>query len=78
MTNNATKTVDQVVENLNKNYDIKATSDMVYTSTLALIDYLIQNHKRTDLLRRRARTCRPRRLPSIPDGRRPIVGAPRR
>ena len=45
VTNNATKTVDQVVENLNKNYDIKATSDMVYTSTLALIDYLIQNHK---------------------------------
>lgn len=44
VTNNATKSVQQVVDTLNDNYEIKATKEMVYTSTLALIDYLRNNH----------------------------------
>lgn len=45
VTNNATKSVDEIVESLNSYYDIPITTSHVYTSVIALGDYLETNHK---------------------------------
>lgn len=44
MTNNATKTPEEVALNLQNNYDLPAEPTNVYTSSLALIDYLNEHH----------------------------------
>lgn len=40
VTNNSTRTPEQIVENLSKNYDIHVTKKHVYTSALATADYI--------------------------------------
>ncbi|MCT4396890.1 TIGR01457 family HAD-type hydrolase [Periweissella beninensis] len=40
LTNNSTKTPQQVAQNLTVNHDIKATAEQVYSSALATVDYL--------------------------------------
>lgn len=44
MTNNATKNPEEVALNLRENYELPASPNNVYTSSLALIDYLKTNH----------------------------------
>lgn len=40
VTNNSTRTPEQIVENLSKNYDIHVGKENVYTSALATADYI--------------------------------------
>lgn len=44
VTNNATKTVEEIVHNLNSYYDIPIDSSRVYTSIIALGDYIELHH----------------------------------
>ncbi|MBD3949188.1 TIGR01457 family HAD-type hydrolase [Tuanshanicoccus lijuaniae] len=44
VTNNATKSPEEVAENLATNYDLPVTANHCYTSALALIDYLNAHH----------------------------------
>ncbi|MBR7927481.1 TIGR01457 family HAD-type hydrolase [Aerococcaceae bacterium zg-ZUI334] len=44
MTNNATKSPQEVADNLVANYDLPVTAEHCYTSALALIDYLNAHH----------------------------------
>ncbi|MBZ6528313.1 TIGR01457 family HAD-type hydrolase [Aerococcaceae bacterium DSM 111021] len=44
VTNNATKTVDEIVHNLNTYYEIPIDESHVYTSIIALGDYIELNH----------------------------------
>ena len=48
VTNNSTRTPEQIVENLSKNYDIHVKKENVYTSALATADYIadLDEHKR--------------------------------
>lgn len=43
VTNNATKSVEEIVYNLNTYYDIPVDSSHIYTSIIALGDYLLQH-----------------------------------
>lgn len=45
VTNNATQTVQQIANRLKTDYDLPVDHRMVYTSTLALIDYLNVHHQ---------------------------------
>lgn len=44
VTNNATQTIQQIVYKLQTEYDLPVENRMIYTSTLALIDYLKVHH----------------------------------
>src|SRR5699024_10253130 len=48
VTNNATKTVEEIVHNLNSYYDIPIDSSHVYTSIIALGDYIELHHPGAD------------------------------
>lgn len=45
MTNNATKTPEQVAEHLRTHYHLPVTAEHCYTSALALVDYLDAHHQ---------------------------------
>lgn len=45
MTNNATRTPEEVAEHLREHYQLPVSADHVYTSSLALINYLNHYHK---------------------------------
>lgn len=45
VTNNSTKTANEVAEDLQTNYSVPVSKQHIYTSTLALIDYLNLNHR---------------------------------
>lgn len=44
VTNNATRTPEQIASLLNEEYDLPVSSDHVYSSAQAMLDYLRQNH----------------------------------
>lgn len=44
VTNNATQSVDQIAHKLQTQFGIHCEASMIYTSTLALLDYLKANH----------------------------------
>lgn len=49
VTNNATKTPEEVAENLRENYQLPVSAEHVYTSALAMMDYLSIHHKQDDI-----------------------------
>lgn len=44
VTNNATKTTQQVADKLHNHYDTTVKADQVYTSAVASVDYLLEHH----------------------------------
>lgn len=45
VTNNATKSIEEIVTNLNTSYNLSVNSSHIYTSILAMGDYLLDHYK---------------------------------